>query len=87
MSSFNRPTTAKGMGMSLAEGDTFALAKLLVTVAKEEPITDQQREFAALLFIRMDNAVKANQRTNHSTTTIRPDLRATPIFHRKKRGR
>ncbi|GAB3995262.1 hypothetical protein GCM10028807_34960 [Spirosoma daeguense] len=75
------------LNMSFSENDTFALAELLVTIAKNLPITDKQRELAAILFVKMDKAAK-NTTIKINSTSIRADLRPAPYSHRrKKKGR
>lgn len=67
-----------------SENDTFALADLLATVAKEEPTTYKQREFAARLFVQFNTATKASK-PRRDANQVRPDLRPAPMFQRKNK--
>ena len=87
MSTPTRPDTVVNMPLVFSENDTFALAELLATVAKEEPITYKQKEFAAMLFVRMDRAANGTQRPTKPAASLRADLRPAPIFNRKNKRR
>ncbi|CCG98371.1 hypothetical protein FAES_0358 [Fibrella aestuarina BUZ 2] len=58
--------------------EVIQLGKLLIAVEKNEPITEKQRRFAAMLFVKLDAAVMGRP-----SQGIRPSL--SPLRHTKKR--